>query len=53
MAAHIPGMTENIPASAAAAREAARTSAGKFGTQPRSEADLDFDVMRAALPPGP
>ena len=41
-------MTENISPVAACAREAARTNAGQFGTQPRSEADLDFDVVRAA-----
>ncbi|MEX5258005.1 hypothetical protein [Kocuria arenosa] len=35
-------MTTPITASAAAAREASRTSAGQFGTQPLSEADLDL-----------
>ena len=36
-------MSTPIATSAAAAREAARTSAGQFGTQPLSEADLDLD----------
>lgn len=34
-------MTKSI----AAARETARTSAGKFGTQPMTKPDLELDVM--------
>ena len=42
--------TQTLAPSAAAAREAARTSAGQFGTQPLSEADLDLETFAATGP---
>lgn len=53
-AAHIEGMT-NTPVSpaAASAREAARATDGKFGTQAKAEADIDLQVPSAAAAPAP
>ncbi|MEX5258006.1 hypothetical protein [Kocuria arenosa] len=39
--------TQTITSSAAAAREAGRTTGGLFGTQPLSEADLDLEATGA------
>lgn len=41
-AAHIPVMSENISPSAASRRESARTTGGRFGTQPAAEAGIDL-----------
>jgi hypothetical protein len=39
-------MTENISPGAASRRESARTSSGKFGTQPAAEAEIDLTGKR-------
>ncbi|WP_424348463.1 hypothetical protein [Kocuria sp. CH-021] len=50
---------ENISSDTSSRREAARTTDGKFGTQPLAEADLELEdrlnleVVKAALPAGP
>lgn len=40
-------MTQQISGQTAAARETARTSTGQFGTQPKSEAELELDPQYA------
>ena len=53
-AAHIEDMT-NTPVSptAASAREAARATDGKFGTQAKAEADINLEVSSPADQPAP
>jgi hypothetical protein len=50
VAAHSPVMTAQITSAAAAARETARTTSGKFGTQPLSEAGLELPVPSSPAP---